>query len=58
MDLSLKVTHVSGERIKTQGSNDISRDQFNEDICSGDYMLLLCPWNDSAFGLLQKLKNG
>jgi len=42
------VTHVSGERMKSQGTDGISRGQLKEGVSVGDYMLTFCPWGKSA----------
>jgi len=38
------VTHVSGTRMKSQGTDGISRGQLSEGITIGEYMLSFCPW--------------
>jgi len=42
------VTHVSGERMKHQGTDGISRGQLREGIALGDSMLSYCPWGMTA----------
>jgi len=42
------VTHVSGERMKFQGTDGISRGQLREGIALGTSMLHYCPWGLSA----------
>jgi len=42
------VTHVSGERMKAQGTDGISRGQLREGIALGTSMLSYCPWGSSA----------
>jgi len=42
------VTHVSGERMKQQGTDGISRGQLREGIALGTSMLCYCPWGLSA----------
>jgi len=42
------VTHVSGERMKFQGTDGISRGQLREGIALGESMLTYCPWGLSA----------
>lgn len=42
------VTHVSGERMKYQGTDGISRGQLREGISLGNSMLKYCPWGLSA----------
>ena len=42
------ITHVSGNRMKKQGTDGISRGQLTEGISIGEYMLHFCPWNESA----------
>jgi len=42
------VTHVSGERMKYQGTDGISRGQLREGISLGRSMLSYCPWGLSA----------
>ena len=42
------VTHVSGERMKYQGTDGISRGQLREGISLGTSMISYCPWGLSA----------
>jgi len=37
------VTHVSGNRMKLQGTDSISRGQLKDGILIGQYMLQFCP---------------
>ena len=39
------VSHVSGNRMKKQGTDGISRGSFNEGITLGQNMLSFCPWH-------------
>ena len=53
-DLELKsgskfiITHVSGERMKAQGTDGISRGQLREGVSLGQAMLHFCPWGLSV----------
>jgi len=51
------VTHVSGNRMKMQGTDGIYRGQLTEGISIGEYMLQFCPWNESALQRSNKLKS-
>ena len=42
------ITHVSGERMKSQGTDGISRGQLREGVSLGQAMLSFCPWGLSA----------
>lgn len=42
------VTHVSGERMKAQGTDGLSRGQLREDVSLGRAMESFCPWGKSA----------
>ena len=42
------VTHVSGERMKSQGTDGISRGHLREGVSLGRAMLSYCPWGQSA----------
>ena len=42
------ITHVSGERMKSQGTDGISRGQMREGVSIGADMLRFCPWGQSA----------
>jgi len=51
------VTHVSGDRMKRQGTDGISRGQLSEGISIGEYMLQFCPWNETALERSRPLKD-
>ena len=51
------VTHVSGNRMKKQGTDGISRGQLTEGISIGEYMLQFCPWNETALERSSELKS-
>ena len=51
------ITHVSGNRMKKQGTDGISRGQLTEGISIGEYMLNFCPWNESALDRSKDLKS-
>ena len=51
------VTHVSGNRMKVQGTDGISRGELKEGISIGQYMLKFCPWGKSAIDRSQCLKD-
>jgi len=51
------VTHVSGNRMKLQGTDGISRGQLKEGISIGQYMLQFCPWGETALERSPSLKN-
>ena len=53
----LYVTHVSGKRMISQGTDGISRGQLNAGVGLGDLMLQYCPWNLSAIDRAPTLKN-
>jgi len=42
------VTHVSGERMKSQGTDGISRGEMKEGVSVGEYMMQFCPWGQNA----------
>jgi len=50
------VTHVSGNRMKSQGTDGISRGEMKEGVSVGEYMLKFCPWGKNAFERSTHLK--
>ena len=44
----LYLTHVSGERMKAQGTDGISRGSLREGVSLGDLMHSYCPWGESC----------
>ena len=42
------VTHVSGNRMKSQGTDGISRGEMKEGVSVGECMLKFCPWGQNA----------
>ena len=50
------VTHVSGNRMKIQGTDGISRGELKEGISIGQYMLQFCPWGKSCLERCDSLK--
>lgn len=42
--IKLFITHVSGERMKQQGADGLSRGHFKEGVCIGELMKKYCPW--------------
>ena len=51
------VSHVSGERIKSQGTDGISRGSLQEGISMDGQMLAFCPWHLSAFQQNEQLRD-
>ena len=58
LDYGLKIfiTHVSGTRMKAQGTDGLSRGNTNEGVSFGDTMLKYCPWGQSALERSPTLK--
>jgi hypothetical protein len=54
----LYITHVSGERMKQQGADGISRGHFKEGVCAGDLMEKYCPWEQFSCQRSPPLKVG
>ena len=50
------VTHVSGERMKAQGTDGLSRGQLREGVSLGLAMNAFCPWGNSALQRSPDLK--
>ena len=50
------VTHVSGDRMQSQGTDGISRGSLREGISLGQSMLKFCPWGLSALTRSTTLK--
>ena len=50
-------SHVSGNRMKSQGTDGVSRGNFNEGVTSGHNMLSFCPWHLSALERNQNLQS-
>ena len=50
------ITHVSGERMKAQGTDGISRGSIREGVSLGQSMLAFCPWHVSALERSPKLQ--
>ena len=44
----LRVTHVAGTRMMSQGTDGISRGDMDQGVASGQQMLQHCPWGRSA----------
>jgi hypothetical protein len=44
----ISVSHVSGDRMKAEGTDGTSRGQFREGVNVGEAMLDFIPWNESA----------
>lgn len=44
----LYVTHVSGERMKAQGTDGISRGSLREGVSAGEFMQRFCPWGENV----------
>ena len=52
----ISVTHVSGLRMIAQGTDGVSRGQWNEGVTSGLKMLSFCPWGKTALEVAPRLK--
>ena len=50
------VSHVSGERMRSQGTDGVSRGNLKEIVSVGHTMLSFCPWHLSAIERNSKLK--
>ena len=50
------VSHVAGERMKSQGTDGVSRGNLKEGVSVGQAMLSFCPWHLSALERNSKLK--
>ena len=50
------VTHVSGNRMKSQGTDGISRGEMKEGVSVGEFMLKYCPWGKNALERSSYLK--
>lgn len=46
--LRLYLTHVSGNRMKKQGTDGLSRGHYKEGVCIGDVMAKYCPWDKTS----------
>ena len=44
----LYLTHVSGERMKAQGTDGLSRGSLREGVTVGEFMSTFCPWSKSC----------
>ena len=51
------VTHVSGNRMKSQGTDGISRGEMKEGVSVGEFMLQYCPWGKNALERSPYLKS-
>ena len=51
------VSHVSGERMKKQGTDGLSRGSMSEGVAAGQSMLGFCPWHISALERNSQLKD-
>ena len=51
------VTHVSGKRMISQGTDGISRGHLREGVSIGQSMLSFCPWHKSALDRYQELQS-
>ena len=54
---SFLVTHVSGNRMKSQGTDGISRGEMKEGVSVGQCMLKFCPWGQDALQRSTHLKS-
>ena len=50
------ITHVSGERMKAQGTDGISRGSLREGVSIGKFMHTFCPWGENCFQRAPSLK--
>jgi hypothetical protein len=44
-DAKIIISHVSGEQMKSQGTDGVSRGQLKEGVLTGDEMLLFIPFH-------------
>ena len=56
-NMKIYITHVSGERMKAQGTDGLSRGNPYEGVSFGQSMLRYCPWGIDAFTRSPQLKD-
>lgn len=49
------ITHVSGERMKHQGTDGVSRGRLTEGITLSEAMITFCPWHIAPFTMCDSL---
>ena len=54
--MTLIVTHVSGSRMKLQGTDDVSRGSLKTGVTVGKNMIDYCPWGKSPIIMEPRLK--
>jgi len=55
--VKIMVTHVSGERMKVQGTDGVSRGSLRNGVAVGKEMIEFCPWAKSVIDESPQLKN-